>query len=96
MEDIKLALRKTWRGILILARIVLLLLCIFTGIFASLYIGEYLKLQTNRPCYVPGFVTISCTRLEGENDYLYVVVVERGTDQAIINYKVSKLRKIYL
>lgn len=96
MEYIKLALHKTWRATLVLVRIIVLVLCIFTGIFASLYIGDYLRLQTNKPCYVPGFITVSCTRLEGENDYLYVIVVERGTDQAIINYKVSKLRKIYL
>jgi len=95
-EAIQMALLKTWRAIKLLLLIVLLMLCVSAGIFSSLYIGEYLRLQTNQPCQVPGFTTVSCTRLEGENDFLYVIIVERGTDQAIINYKVSKLRKIYL
>jgi hypothetical protein len=93
---LKVALRRVWRVTKLLSLTALLLLSVLAGLFSSLYIGEYLRLQSNQPCVVPGFTTVSCTRLEGENDYLYVVIVERGTDQAIINYKVSKLRKIFV
>lgn len=89
-------MKKLLRWMRIATYTALLIIAVLGGMFGTLFIGKIAETNENRPCYVPGYVTMACTRLENETHYLYTVIAVRGTDTVAIQYTVSKLRKIYL
>lgn len=66
------------------------------GMFLTLHVGKIASFNRNAPCFVSGYETIFCQRVEGEKDWIYTVVARRNGDEILIQYRVSKLRKIYL
>lgn len=92
--------KKRWtpffKSVRLLFLIVALTLTAGAGMFFTLYVGEVAQYQVNRPCFVKGYVTTFCQRLEGEDKYVWYVQAERNGDVVVLQYVTSKLRKVYL